>query len=91
MTAGGDNMIAFADAMHGADFVLIDGVVFEAAYLRVPDEYTVKDDVVLEATRDGDEVEFTRDDVDDAESLGEGVYRLKSGALLQFLTSATVH
>ena len=91
MTAGGDNMIALADAMHGADFVLIDGVVFETAYLRVPDEYTVKDDVVLEATRDGDEVEFTRDDVDDAESLGEGVYRLKSGALLQFLTSATVH
>lgn len=91
MSVGGDNMIALADAMHGADFVLIDGVVFETAYLRVPDEYTVKDDVVLEATRDGDEVAFTRDDVDDAESLGEGIYRLKSGALLQFLTSATVH
>ena len=91
MTAGGDDMNTLADAMHGADFVLVDGVVFQTAYLRIPDEYTVPDDVVLEATREGDEVAFTRDDVDDAESLGEGVYRLKSGALLQFLTTATVH
>ena len=84
-------MNTLADAMHGADYVLIDGVMFETAYLRVPDEFTVPDDVVLEATRGDDEVAFTREDVDDAESLGEGVYRLKSGSLLQFLTSATVH
>ena len=89
--AGGDNVIKLADAMHDADFVLIDGVMFETEYLRVPDEYTVADDVVLEAKRGGDEIAFTRGDVDDAESLGDGVYRLKSGALLRFLTSATVH
>jgi hypothetical protein len=89
--AGGDNVIKLADAMHGADFVLIDGIVFETEYLRVPDEYTVADDVVLEVKRGDDEVAFTRKDVDDAESLGDGIYRLKSGALLRFLTSATVH
>jgi hypothetical protein len=84
-------MNKLAEAMHGADFVLVDGVMFEAAYLRVPDEYTVADDVVIEATRGSDEVAFTRAEVDGAEDLGEGVYRLKSGALLQFLSTATVH
>ena len=52
---------------------------------------TVADDVVLEAKRGEDEIAFTRGEVDDAESLGDGVYRLKSGELLRFLTSATVH
>ena len=84
-------MIKLADAMHDADFVMVDGVMFETEYLRVPDEYTVADDVVLEARRGEDEIAFTCGDVDDAESLGDGVYRLRSGALLRFLTSATVH
>jgi hypothetical protein len=89
--AGGCNVIKLVDAMHGADFVLVDGVIFETEYLRVPDEYTVADDVVLEARRGDDDVVYTRGDVDDAESLGDGVYRLRSGELLRFLTSATVH
>ena len=69
-----------ADAMDDADFVLIDGVVFETDYLRVPDEFTVADDVVLEATRGDTEIAFTRAEIDDAEHLGDGVYRLKNGA-----------
>jgi hypothetical protein len=81
----------FSDAMLDADFVLIDGVVFRADYLRVPDENTVADDVVLEATRGDAEVALTRSEVDDAEFVGGGVYRLKSGALLKFLSSATIH
>jgi len=80
-----------ADAMHDADYVLIDGVVFETEYLRVPDEFTVAEDVVLEAKHGDDEVTLMRDDVDDAEFIGDGVYRLKSGSLLRFLTSATIH
>jgi hypothetical protein len=91
MAAGGDNVTKLADAMYDADFVLIDGVVFATGYLRVPDEYTVADDVVLEAKRGDDEIAFTRAEVDGAESLGDGVYRLKSGSLLRFLTSATIH
>jgi hypothetical protein len=81
----------FSDAMNGAEFVLVDGVVFRADYLRVPDETTVPDDVVLEARHGDSEIEFTRRDIDDAEFVGAGVYRLKSGSLVKFLTSATVH
>ena len=78
-------------AMADADFVLINGVVFATGYLRIPDEGTVGDDVVLEASRGDTEVAFTRDEIEDAEHVGEGVYRLKSGALLRFFSSATVH
>ncbi len=80
-----------ADAMYGADFVLVDGVVFQTEYLRVPDEYTVADDVVLEAKHGDDEIIFTRRDVDAAQPVGDGEYRLASGELLRLLTSATVH
>jgi hypothetical protein len=77
--------------MHDSDFVLIDGVVCETGYLRVPDEYTAPDDVVLEASNGDDEFEFTRADLDGAKDMGEGIYRLSSGRLLRFLTSATLH
>jgi hypothetical protein len=88
---GDGNVMKLADTMHDSDFVLIDGVVFETEYLRVPDEFTVADDVVLEAKHGDNEVAFTRGDVDDAEFLGDGMYRLKSGSLVRFLTSATIH
>jgi hypothetical protein len=79
------------DMMDNADFVLIDGVVFETEYLRVPDEDTVADDVVLEAKRGDTEIALTRAEIDDAEHVGQGVFRLKSGAHLRFLSSATIH
>jgi hypothetical protein len=37
------------------------------------------------------ELEFTRGELDGAAYIGEGTYRLKSGALLRFLSSATIH
>ena len=79
------------DTMDKADFVLIDGVVFETEYLRIPDEFTVADDVVLEAKRGDTEIVLTHAELDDAEHVGEGVYRLKNGAHLRFLSSATIH
>ncbi|HEY3180543.1 MAG TPA: hypothetical protein VGL25_16880 [Casimicrobiaceae bacterium] len=84
-------MTHLIDMMDNADFVLIDGVVFETEYLRVPDEDTVADDVVLEAKRGDTEIALTRAEIDDAEHVGEGVFRLKSGAHLRFLSSATIH
>ncbi|HEY1327909.1 MAG TPA: hypothetical protein VGI14_13285 [Casimicrobiaceae bacterium] len=84
-------MTTFIETMHDADFVVIDGAVFETEYLRVPDEYTEEDDIVLEAKRGNTEIELTRADIDEAEYVGEGVYRLKCGAHLRFLASATVH
>lgn len=78
-------------AMDSADFVLIDGVIFESAYLGAPDDVTAADDIVLEARHGDTEVAFTRAEMDGAEQLGEGIFRLKSGALLRFLSTATVH
>ncbi|CAG0948112.1 hypothetical protein BURK1_00004 [Burkholderiales bacterium] len=83
--------MTLTDSMGNADFVLIDGIVFETEYLRVPDEDTLADDVVLEAKHGEFEVALIRADLDGAQHLGEGVYRLTSGQQLRFLTSATVH
>jgi hypothetical protein len=80
-----------AETMNDADFVLIDGVMFETGYLRVPDEFTSADDVVLEARRGDTEFDLTRAEIDDAELVGEGVFRLKNGSILRFLSSAVVH
>ena len=68
-----------------------DGIVFETEYLRVPDEDTKEDDVVLEARRGDDELSLTLAEMDEAEMLGAGLYRLKSGSLLRFLSQVTVH
>ncbi len=83
--------LKLTEAMHGADFVQINGVVFMTEYLRIPDESTVPDDVVMELRLGNTELEFTRDELDGAVYVGEGAYRLKSGVLLRFLSSATIH
>ncbi|HEV7412652.1 MAG TPA: hypothetical protein VGP14_03255 [Casimicrobiaceae bacterium] len=83
--------MTLTEAMHGADFVQLNGVVFATEYLRVPDESTVPDDVVMELRLGDTELEFTRGELDDAAYVGEGTYRLKSGVLLRFLSSATIH
>jgi hypothetical protein len=80
-----------ADTMNDADYVVIDGVMFQTGYLRIPNEYTAPDDVVLEARRGETEIDLTRGEIDDAVLLGEGVFRLKSGSIVRFLTSAVVH
>ena len=79
------------ETMNGADYVVIDGVLFETGYLRVPDEFTVADDVVLEARHGDTEIDMTRAEFEGAVGLGEGVFRLKSGSLVRFLTSAVIH
>jgi hypothetical protein len=89
--ATGVNLSNLASALDGADFVLFDGVVFAKEYNRVPDERTAADDVVLEATHGDTEITFTRQEMEGAEHLGEGVYRLRSGAELRFLSTATIH
>ena len=79
------------EAMRDADFVQINGIVFETEYLRVPDEFTVAEDVVMEVRLGDTELAFTRDELDGAAYVGDGHFRLKSGALLRFLSNATVH
>lgn len=84
-------MVTLFETMRDADFVVIDGNLFETEYLRVPDEDTVAEDIVLEAKRGEIEIMLTRDEIDDAQHVGEGIFRLKSGAHLRFVTSATIH
>lgn len=79
------------DAMDGADFVQLNGVVFETEYLRLPDDTMVGDDVVMELRLGETELAFTRDELDGAAYVGDGTYRLKSGAMLRFLSTPTVH
>jgi hypothetical protein len=80
-----------AEAMRGADFVQVNGIVFETGYLRAPDEATFADDVVMELKLGDTEVTFIREELDGAEYVGDGAYLLKCGALLRFLASATLH
>jgi len=89
--ATGVDLSSLASAMHHADYVLINGIVFETEYMRILDEGTVDDDVVLEARHGDTEVMYTRQEMDGAEHLGEGIYRLKSGEMLRFLSTATIH
>jgi len=89
--ATGVDLSSLASAMDHADYVLIDGIVFETEYMRILDEGTVDDDVVLEARHGDTEVMYTRQEMDGAEHLGEGIYRLKSGEMLRFLSTATIH
>ncbi len=84
-------MLDLFDTMPGADYVLIDGVIFETGYVRVPDEFTSADDVVLEAHRGDTEIDMTRAEIEGAQLMGEGVFRLKSGSLVRFLSSAVIH
>ena len=65
------------ETMNGADYVVIDGVLFETGYLRVPDEFTVADDVVLEARHGDTEIDMTRAEFEGAVGVGEGVFRLQ--------------
>jgi len=37
---GAATLTSLIETMHDADFVVIDGAVFETEYLRVPDEFT---------------------------------------------------
>ncbi len=84
-------MQRFIDAMRDADFVFINGEIFETRYLRIPDETTHVDDIVLEAQRDDNEIELTRLDIDQAQALESGFFRLKSGMVIRFITANTVH
>ena len=86
-----DSLLSLASAMDNADYLLVDGVVFATEYLRVPDDATSVDDIVIEAKHGDAEIMFTRGEIDGAENLGEGVYRLRSGEELRFLSSATLH
>ena len=83
--------IPLAEAMRGAEFVQVNGIVFESHYLRIPDDWTVADDVVMELRLGESELTFIREEIDNAEYVGDGAYLLQSGTVLRFLANATIH
>ena len=78
-------------AMQDAKFVQVNGQMFETDYLCLPDDMLVADDIVLEASSNDSEFALTLDEVRGAAQIEPGVYRLRSGAVLWFLTPPTVH
>lgn len=83
--------MSLRDALLNADYVQINGLVFETEYLRIPDDDMAADDIVIEVKHGEMELAFTRAELDEAEPIGESIFRLKSGAYLRFLTSVTLH
>ena len=78
-------------AMQDAKYVQLDGQLFATGYLCLPDDVLRSDDIVLEATSGDSDLEWTFDEVRDANQLEPGVYRLRSGSVVAFLTPPTIH
>ena len=76
--------------MHGADYVLVDGVMFETETCACRTRTSSRTTSSSRRER-VQRIAFTREEFDGAEDIGEGVYRLQSGALIRFLSTATVH
>ncbi|MDR1530056.1 MAG: hypothetical protein LBS40_06645 [Burkholderiales bacterium] len=84
-------MPTFIEAMRDADFIFIDGNIFKTRYLRIPDETTQADDIILEAQHEDTEVELTRFDIDQAIPLEAGFFRLKNGMVVRFIAATIIH
>lgn len=78
-------------AMQDAKYIQVDGRLFATGYLCLPDDALVADDIVLEATSGDSDLELTFDEIRDANELGPGVFRLRSGSVVAFLTPPTIH
>ena len=85
------SIVDILQAMQDAKFVQFNGDMFVTGYACLPEDAVDADDIVLEASSADSEFELTLDDVREADQIGPGVYRLRSGAVICFLNSATVH
>jgi hypothetical protein len=78
-------------AMSEAAFVQVDDAVFTADYLHAPDEFTRPDDVLVEGTREDQELLLIQRDFDGAKLAGDGEIYLRDGTLIRFLRPSAVH
>ncbi len=78
-------------AMSEAAYVQVDDAVFTADYLHAPDEFTRPDDVLVEGTRDDQELLLIQRDFDGARLTGDGEIRLRDGTTIRFLRPSAVH
>ncbi len=77
--------------MNEASFIQVGGAVFSADYLHAPDEYTLPDDVLVEASGPGAELILTKRDFEGAQLIGQSDIVLADGTVVRFLRSASVH
>ena len=78
-------------AMSEAAFVQVGDIVFTADYLHAPDEFTRPDDVLVEGTREDQELLLIQRDFEGAKLTGDGEICLRDGTLIRFLRPAAVH
>jgi hypothetical protein len=78
-------------AMSEAAFVQVGDTVFTADYLHAPDEFTRPDDVLVEGTREDQELLLIQRDFEGARLSSEGEICLRDGTLIRFLRPAAVH
>lgn len=78
-------------AMSDAAFVQVGDTVFTADYLHAPDEFTRPDDVLVEGTREDQELLLIQRDFEGAKLSGDGEICLRDGTLIRFLRPAAVH
>jgi uncharacterized membrane protein YgaE (UPF0421/DUF939 family) len=88
-------MSAFHDsltvAMNEANFVQVGEDVFSADYLHAPDEFTRPDDVLVEGTREDQELLLIQQDFEGAHLDSDGEIHLRDGTIIRFLRSAALH
>ncbi len=77
--------------LNNADFVWLNGDMFRTQYLRMADDDTHADDVVIEAASEEGELFFTKREIEMSQDMGDGSIKLTNGDLVRFLTSAVVH
>jgi hypothetical protein len=87
MTAFNDTLIA---AMNEAAFVQVGEDVFSADYIHAPDEFTGPDDVLVEGSREDQELLLLQRDFEGAKLSSEGEIYLRDGTLIRFLRPATL-
>ena len=77
--------------MQGADYVVIDGVVFEADICASRTNSRSPTTSCWKRASGDTEIDMTRAEIDGAVQVGEGEFRLRNGSLVRFLSSAVIH
>ena len=89
--ATGINLLSLASAMDNADYVLVDGVVFATEYMRIPDDATTADDVVIEAKHGDDAARSTTPSISARASTGSKPAKSCVSCRAPRSTSAALH
>ncbi|MBB5020125.1 hypothetical protein HNQ59_003439 [Chitinivorax tropicus] len=77
--------------LNRADLVQFNDELVRPDYIMIPDDDSRRDDIVLECTVNGQSVDFTVEDLANAENLGDGGYLVKHRGVVRFLQVTSIH